>query len=326
MGAQSQFNRVLFILDAIQRRTYPTAVSLAREYEVSERTIRRDIDWLRDFHNAPIVFDRVRHGYILTDTTYRLPALTLTEGELIALTVGEHVLASYRNSPWHEPVRAAFERIEALLPESVSISAQLLSRAVSVITPPASRIDADVWQRVMEALRLRVAVEITYGAGSREHAQPRRVNPYRLVAHDGGWYLIGWSHHHEEVRVFSLARIHRVTVSADRFDVPSEFAVEDYIDPELGVYNHGSAAREEVVVRFSRTVAHLVTERTWHSSQTVHSETDGSVTLTLHTNQLEQILYRVMSYGPAAEIIAPQTLRTRAAEWVSQMATVYSAS
>tara|TARA_B100000614_G_scaffold251087_1_gene262198 strand:+ start:243 stop:1241 length:999 start_codon:yes stop_codon:yes gene_type:complete len=323
LGAKNQFNRVVHILEKIQSGCYPTARSIAEEYEVSERTIRRDIEWMKDFHHAPIEFDRHHNGYILTDPTYRLPALTITEGELLAITVGEQVLGAYRNSPWHGPVQDAFARIESLLPEQVTVSAQLFSRKVSVITPPVSEIRSDVWAGVLEGTRRTRAVEIGYYRAAEKRVHRRTVHPYRLIAHDGSWYLVGWSLHHDAVRVFSLARIHSAKILPEAFDVPEDFSVGDYIDPEFGVYNRVDDGPREICIRFDPEVAHVVSERRWHSSQQLSELEDGRVELRFTTNQTDQVLYRVMSFGPAAEIVAPEDLRERARDWAGRMLARY---
>jgi proteasome accessory factor B len=319
MGAKSQFNRVVHILEAIQSGRYPTAGAIAAEYEVSERTIRRDIEWLRDFHNAPIEYDPRRRGYYLTDPTYRLPALTMTEGEMIAFTVGEQVLSSYRNSPWYEPVHNAFARIESLLPEQVNVSAHLFSRKVSVVTPPFAEIAAGVWEPILEATRHSRSVEISYRSGGYTHSRVREVHPYRLIGQDGSWYLIGWSEHHQEIRVFALSRIVSAVVTGTSYNVPADFNPEEYVDPDFGVCNRGAEGAREVRVRFDAEVAHLVTERRWHPTQRIDSGPDGAVELVIVTNQTDQVLFRVMGFGPAAEILAPPELRSRAAEWIDRM-------
>lgn len=319
MGAKSQFNRVVYILEAIQSGRCPTAVQIADEYEVSERTVRRDIEWLRDFHNAPIVYDRSRGGYRLTDPTYRLPALSLSEGELLAITVGEQVLTAYRNSPWHTALQQAFERIEALLPDQVTLSAQLFSAKVAVITPPVSTIAPEIWAPVLDATRGTCALVIHYLSTRDRQAHRRTVHPYRLVAHDGSWYLIGWSVHHQAVRIFSLARIRRAVLGSERFTVPEDFDIRAYIDPEFGVHNRSVEGTRTIRIRFDAPVRHLVEERTWHSSQSLHDLPDGGVELQFRTNQTDQVLYRVMSFGPAAEIMEPAELRAAAASWAANL-------
>lgn len=323
MGARSQFRRHLFVLEKILSGTYPTTGALAREWEVSERTIRRDIEYLRDMHDAPIEYDRDRNGFYATDPLYRLPAISMTEGELVAMTVGEQVLNAYRGSPWQQPVHEAFARIEALLPEKVSVSARLVSERVSVITAPVSTIDEQVWTAVLDAARSERRLEVVYRSAGAGAGEPREIDPYRIVAHDGGWYVIGYSHTHSAVRVFSLARIEAATVGLLRFDPPSGFEVSDYIDPEFGVFNRSEEGVRTIEIRFDAAIAHLVRERRWHPTQRITDREDGSLILQFETNQTDHVLFRVMPFGPEAEILAPSDLRARAADWAARMADRY---
>lgn len=319
MGGKSQFNRVVFILETIQSGTYPTAGSIAKTYEVSERTIRRDIEWLRDFHDAPIEYDPRRRGYFLSDPTYRLPALTMTEGEMVAFTVGEQVLTAYKNSPWYEPVHNAFGRIESLLPEQVHMSALLFSRRVSVVTPPIAQIADGIWEPVLTSTRTNRSLEVSYRSGGYRYPRIREVFPYRLIGHDGGWYIIGWSEHHGEIRVFALSRIVKARVAGRHYSIPEDFDPGRYVDPYFGVFNRAVEGAHEVAIRFDATVAHVVAEREWHPTQRISFDSDGSVRLSFTTNQTDQVLFRVMAFGPSAEIVAPESLRNRAVEWVEAM-------
>ena len=61
-------------IDQAQRaRKWPTDKTLAKDLEVDPRTIRRDLEFMRDEHHAPIAFDRARQGYNYADPTFRLP-------------------------------------------------------------------------------------------------------------------------------------------------------------------------------------------------------------------------------------------------------------
>lgn len=85
----------LLQLDALLRtKQRHTADSLAKEVEVSERTIRNDLNFLRDRYSAPVECTRQK-GYHYTDLEWRLPTITLSKGELFALTLGARMLESY---------------------------------------------------------------------------------------------------------------------------------------------------------------------------------------------------------------------------------------
>ena len=72
VSTRPAFRRLQAIDSAVSRRVWPNARTLARELEVTPRTIQRDIEFLRDQLHAPLKFDSVRNGYYYTDPSYRL--------------------------------------------------------------------------------------------------------------------------------------------------------------------------------------------------------------------------------------------------------------
>lgn len=305
---------------------YPSAPALARGLrdvhgeEVSPRTIQRDIEQMRD-DGAPIAYDERRHGYYYTDLSYRLPALQLTEGDLMALMVSDRALEGYRNSPYYEELRSVYERLTSLLPDTVTVSSEDLIANVSVITDPVTRIDSGVWSVVREGLYRRRRVGIHYQAPGYDEPAVRIVDPLHVVGHRGEWYLLCWSHHHKEIRVYALFRIKSARLRAETFTRPAGFTVEDYIDPAFGIYvGEGTV---DIAVRFDGEAASKIRERRWHADQTIERLPDGDIIVRFRTNQQSQVLFWVSQWGPKAEILEPAELRERAQEWFRGAAARY---
>ncbi|MBW4572161.1 MAG: HTH domain-containing protein [Tolypothrix carrinoi HA7290-LM1] len=98
--------RLLQIDSLLRTATRQTNVSLAQELEVSERTIRNDLAFLRDRFDAPLEYTpKLGHHY--TDSEWRLPSISLTKGELFALTVGARMLEAYAGLPYALQLRSA---------------------------------------------------------------------------------------------------------------------------------------------------------------------------------------------------------------------------
>jgi predicted DNA-binding transcriptional regulator YafY len=76
-----QHRRLTFIDQQISTGGYPICFRMSQEWEVSPKTIQRDVDYLRDELGAPIQFSALRHGFFYTEPTWRLPAIQLSEGE-----------------------------------------------------------------------------------------------------------------------------------------------------------------------------------------------------------------------------------------------------
>lgn len=102
--------RLLQIDELLRSGQRQTASGLARILEVSERTIRSDIDFLRDRYHAPIESNKQK-GYYYTDPEWRLPSITLTKGELFALTLGARMLEAYSGAAYAVDLRFAIARL-----------------------------------------------------------------------------------------------------------------------------------------------------------------------------------------------------------------------
>ena len=128
MSYRAITQRIAYIDSRLRhRQDYPSAPELARGLqndhgeEVTTRTIQRDIEKMRD-RGAPIEYDPHRHGYYYTDMSWQLPGIDLTEGDLMALMVGDRALEGYRNSPYYDELRSVFDRLTTVLPDKVTVA------------------------------------------------------------------------------------------------------------------------------------------------------------------------------------------------------------
>jgi len=93
-----------------------------REFEVSRRTVARDLDFLRDEENAPLAYDEARHGYVLTDETYALPPVNISRKEAFSFGLARKLLAHYEGTPLHLDMKAVLSwmpDVRVLAPKSL---------------------------------------------------------------------------------------------------------------------------------------------------------------------------------------------------------------
>src|SRR5438477_12701209 len=113
---------MLRIHQAIQARKFPNASTLAKELEVSTKSVHRDIEFMRDRLNLPLEYEDARFGYYYTQEVSSFPTLQITEGELFALLVAEKALQQYRGTNFERPLLSAFKKMAASLPEAISLN------------------------------------------------------------------------------------------------------------------------------------------------------------------------------------------------------------
>lgn len=314
--------RILEIDRLIREGGCPNATALGKRFEVSRSTIMRDIDFLRDRYRAPLEYDSARNGFYYTDPTFFVKSVMLSEGELFAVSVIAPLLEQYRNTPLEGSFRSILSKLTDMLPRQVSVDTTFVSREISFISDPLPEIAEDVFNMVFKALRTSRRVEFEYRSlGSQEHSA-RCVEPYHVVCQKGNWYVMGLCLRHRDVRIFSLSRMRKLRVTDERFSVPADFEPDAYIDPSVGVWiNREEPVRIELL--FSPGISTYILERRWHTTQEISQEADGSVRLSFLSNQMQETLHWVMSFGPSVRVLNPPGLARKVREEAERTAALY---
>ena len=141
---------------------------------------------------------------------------------------------------------------------------------------------------------------------SRKKETRRKVDPYRLWFFNATFYLIGYCHTRDEVRIFVLDRIKILRQTKDTFEIPEGFNLEDFLRPSLGVYQ-GEPVKAKIW--FSPDVAGYIREKVWHESQKITPQADDSIIFEAEVAGTDEIRFWVMSWGSHAEVLEPKSLR-----------------
>jgi predicted DNA-binding transcriptional regulator YafY len=181
-----------------------TAVRLARHFEVSVRTIERDLSALGQA-GVPVATKPGRTGGYSVDPSMTLPPLNFTAREAaavaIALSRSDHVLFS-------RDARSALQKIAAAMPEKALAEAYETAQHVRLLVQPAPDPDAAIAETVWAAVRDNHVLRIAYtDVGGAETV--RLVEPQHVVVGPNGSYLTAWCHLRREDRVFRMDRISR---------------------------------------------------------------------------------------------------------------------
>ena len=280
--------------------------SMARDYEVSSKTILRDIDYLRNQRQAPIEYDPVRKGYYYSEENYSLPAISLTESDLFAICIARQGLERYRNTPIHERLLSVFDKIGDALPERVSIRPEWLDSRVSLLEEPRTSIDPQIWEGVATGLRDNRQIEIDYGKPGQAENMVRQVAPYHVLHYQGEWYLIGYCRLRQTVRTFAVSRIRRVELLGERFTLPADFDLETFWGQRFGVF--GGEGSYRVCIWFSAQHAPYIRERQWQAGQQISEAGDGGIYLTRTASHLYELQRWVLSGGGGVRVEEPEEL------------------
>lgn len=200
-----------------------TARELAQRYEVSVRTIERDIGALQQA-GIPIYADVGRRGGYALDKSMSLPPLNFTPAEAVALAVA---LDHSHGTPFEQAGQSALRKILAAMPEHNAAAARALAtriRRVDVPDMPRAQRIPEVIERAIEIGRV---LRVDY-LDRFEVASAREVEPTALLNGANGWYLVAWCRLRADTRCFRLDRIRSVTLTESAVTLRP---VEDLADP-----------------------------------------------------------------------------------------------
>ena len=298
-------------LDAeIRRSSHPNCLTFSMDWEVSQKTVQRDIDFLRDQLGAPIEYDRERKGFYYTDQNWFLPSLSLSEGDLLALLVGVKALEAYRGTPVARELEKVFHKLAELLPDKVSLRPELIFNRFSFTSPPSKPIDEKIWTILVRGLLHQRSVKITYRAMEAKETKERTIDPYHIANLSGEWYVFAWCHRSEQLLQFAIPRIQKAALTDATFVVPDDFDPKEMLSATFSRFT--LAKPRKVRLLFDNEIAPWVLERQWQPKQQIRQRRSGVIELSFEAAGLLEVFRWVMAWGRHCTVLAPKELK----DWV----------
>ena len=244
---------------------FPNCSTLADVFEVSYKTVQRDIDFMRDQMMLPIDYDSVQHGFHYTKPVSSFPAVNITQGEVVALLVAQKALEQYRGTAFERPLRAAFEKMTNGLQDEVSFSLDELGRAFSFRPMGPAAQEMEIFNLLADCVMANKTVEFDYHGLKKQSSERRRVDPYHLGCINNQWYLIGNDQVRGKIRTFALTRISRPKAQGRTFRRPTDFSLNELMKDSFMAFESGKS--KKVRIRLDDFAGRLASERVWHKSQ-----------------------------------------------------------
>jgi predicted DNA-binding transcriptional regulator YafY len=259
------WERMMRFHNLVQNQEYPNCTTLAREFEVSIRTIKRDLDFMKYRMDLPLEFDGHRNGYHYTRPVEQFPQLPISEAEVFALLVAHKAIAQYHGTPFERPLEMAFRKLTGQLDRSVQFSLGNLDEVLSFRPFAPEDADLETFQIITRGLKERRELRFLYRNLGAEKAHWRQVRPYHVACVDNHWYLFAFDVKRDAMRTFALTRLRAPEITQEHFALPKKFNLNEYLKGSFNVFKGGDDY--EVVIDFDSWAADLIRGRRWHSSQ-----------------------------------------------------------
>lgn len=312
-GLPDEFRRVARILEIIQYITIRPGgwkrKTLAERYELSERQIQKDLDIIRHRLGLPLIHDGTGYSFERIPT---LPAVQYTFAEALSLLLAMQS-AQQVSGVGSPDLAAAMARLQAIFPpEFTGLIAQINSQTAKT-THRTSR--QQTLLLLNRALMEQRKVHMIYRTQSRGgELNERVVRPYHVMPYVRSWQLIAYCEKRQDVLMFKVDRIHALTLLDERYTVPKDFKLDDYLGATWGMLRGNASEPVDVTLHFSPEAGAWVAEEQWHPSQQVEEQADGSVLFKLHIAVTAEFVNWLMYYGSRVKVLEPFWLQDRLRE------------
>ncbi len=314
----ARFYRVVMYLQSHPEGATPDQI--AAFVGMSRRNAYRDLRALQDELDVPLWAERGRWG--ISDKAL-LPAFRLTRAEAMSVFLAARLMARYADA-YDPDLAAAFQKLGEALPP---VLARHVQRTLDVMAArPLDPVGSRNLRLLTQAWAERRVVELTYDPSTYDPTRgprPARVRPYLIEpsADTHALYLIGFDETKGGLRTFKLERIRSLSMTPVTFEPPPDGEIEAALDRAWGIV--ADQAVVDVVLRFDASVATRVAETTWHPTQTLAGNDDGSLTWRARVSGTFEIRPWILGWGADVEVLAPAVLRDEVAGITGRAAARY---
>jgi predicted DNA-binding transcriptional regulator YafY len=324
----SKTERIYQIDQILAGRTFVPRLELQTRLGVSWATLKRDLAYLKDRLNAPIIFDSDLGGYRFEAQSkrvgpqYELPGLWFSAEEIHALLTMQHLLSHLDTGGLLGPhIKPLLARLTGLL-GSADNAAEEVQKRIRIKTMGARKLQLDHFQALGSALLRGKRLLIGYHARATNEVTTREVSPQRMVHYRDNWYLDAWCHLRDGLQAFSVDAITHSVILEKRAKQVSESSLNTRLGSGYGIFSGENVLW--ATLRFSPRRARWVSFEHWHSQQQTVINPDGSLDLKLPYADDRELLMDILKYGGDCQVIEPKALRERVMNEFKRGLSLYS--
>ena len=316
-AAVNRIDRMFATILLLQSRRVIKAEDIAGHFEISLRTVYRDVAALSEA-GVPVVAE-AGVGYSLLKS-YSMPPVMFTPEEASALFLGGELVEHLTDPSLQAQMRSALLKIRSVLPPTQQDHLDRLkqSTALFIGPPPAKGASQAVLTQIQNVLTQRRVLTLEYRASGRDETTPREVEPLGLIYYGNHWHLIAYCRLRRDYRDFRTDRMVKLSVNGATFQAHAGFSVRDYIKSW-----RDQAPSIEVTMKFTVRAAERA-RRSWFAGTLEETRVKDGVVMTFPVCSLDWLAGWLISFGAEVQVMAPPELRAAVAEYASKLAAHHS--
>lgn len=305
----NRLDRITAILIQLQSRKVVKAQDIADRFDISLRTVYRDIKALEQA-GIPILGE-AGVGYSIMDG-YRLPPVMFTHEEATAFLTAEKLVDKFTDDATAQQYKNALYKVRSVLRSDEKGMLEDIEDVIHVFK--AGRTESPSYMfELLKSISDKKAVEIEYYANYSAEQSTRTVEPVGLYYIGDFWHLVAWCTLRNDYRDFRLDRILKLT-NTDKLFTDKRLSLDEYMN--------GYRAQNElikIVVRFSQHVARFIKEQRLYFGFVSEEEVGEYVEMTFFTSSLFYFSKWLVSFGNQAIICEPSELHEEVLKHIEEL-------
>lgn len=299
----NRIDRLVATILLLQSRRLIRACDIAQHFEISTRTVYRDMNALCEA-GVPVAAE-AGEGYSIVDG-YHLPPVMFTPEEASALFTGYKFVEHLTDASIRKNAESALLKIRSVLPEATQDYLEKLQDRTAVFTRPTGNLNGfrdDVLVTIQNAIVQRNVLALEYYSNYRDSYSKRDVESLGLLYYSNHWHLIAYCRLRKDFRDFRTDRIKSIRTKDEIFVARERFSLKEYLQHFESLKNP-----IEVKIKFDTRIVSYVKDR--HAYGLVDEvEVEGGAIMTFLTDNLNWMVHWLISYSTFVEIISPDALR-----------------
>jgi predicted DNA-binding transcriptional regulator YafY len=299
----NRIDRLHAILTHLQSKRLVTAQEMADRFNISLRTVYRDVKAL-DESGVPVIGE-AGTGYTIMEG-YRLPPVMFSREEASALLLGSKLAERFADEAAQKHFSAALFKIKAVLRGSDKDYVEDLTEHIAVLTRPSpiTEISHQYLSLLQQAAVQKKVIDLQYHSSTKEETTRRQVEPIGLLYYSTAWHLIAWCRLRRGYRDFRLSRMLKVTLLDDFFDATVHPSVQEYIRQVTAGHTV-----EEVVVLFDKKVVKYLREEKYLNGFVSEEDLGDTMRMKFMTSSVHYFGHWLLTYADCAMVESPSALK-----------------
>lgn len=323
MGKKYIYERFVWLDKQIKSGKIRNRNYIAEQFEISPRQVSRDVRFLKEILNVPIVFSKEEGGYVYTDKNYELPLPRISEREIISLVIAECMAIPLPGQKLLNDIDSIVKKLS----HTSGIDIEEIKKKISIKNIRCYSIAPSIYDAILKALNIGNKIEIEYQAKYRKEKTIRIVNPLHLILYMGNWYLYAFCEKRNGDRTFDLSGIKRITVLNKSIHQNLRAKnVRKIVEENYGIFfpcENEPCDEKKVKLKFSSEIADRIKEQVWLKSQQMEEMEDGSILLSFKVTNFTEVSEEILRYGCHVEVLQPSDLRDYMQKIIDKMAALY---